>query len=132
MVAGPGIKPGVCAGLVEQVDIFPTLAALAGLDIPKSVQGLSLQPLLADPAKPGKPAVFSTMVSTHTKLMGRRVNDGRFRYIEWDEGRGGRQLYDHESDPHELTNLAGLPQHADLVKRMHDQLAQHVKAVAGP
>jgi len=130
MVAGPGVLPGVCAGLVEQVDIFPTLAALAGLDIPQSVQGLSLQPLLADPAKPGKPAVYSTMVSAHTKLLGRRVNDGRFRYIEWDEGRGGRQLYDHDSDPHELTNLAGLPQHADRIKHMHDQLAQHVKAVA--
>ena len=130
MVAGPGIKPGVCMGLVEQVDIYPTLAALAGLDIPKSVQGMSLQPLVEDPSKPGKSAVFSTMLSTHTKLMGRRVNDGRFRYIEWDDGRGGRQLYDHESDPHELINLANLPQHADRIKQMHEQLAQHVKAIS--
>jgi len=129
MVAGPGVKPGVCAGLVEQVDIFPTLAGLAGLDIPKTVQGMTLQPLLADPSMPGKPMVFSTMESTHTKLMGRRVNDGRFRYIEWDDGRGGRQLYDHASDPHELNNLADLPQHAGRVKQMHEQLAQHVKDV---
>jgi uncharacterized sulfatase len=129
LVAGPGIKPGVSAGLVEQVDIFPTLAALAGLEIPSSVQGMSLQPLVADTSKPGKPAVFSTMVSTHTKLMGRSVRDDRFRYIEWDDGRGGRQLYDHETDPHELTNLAELPQHAARVSQMHELLAQHVQNV---
>ena len=129
LVAGPGIQPGVSAGLVEQVDIFPTLAALAGLEIPPSVQGLSLQKLIADPRQPGKPAVFSTMVSTHTKLMGRSVRDDRFRYIEWDDGRGGRQLYAHASDPNELTNLAEQPQHAARVAQMHELLAQHVKAI---
>jgi uncharacterized sulfatase len=129
LVAGPGIKPGVCAGLVEQIDIYPTLATLAGLEIPKSVQGMSLKEQVADPSKPGKPAVFSTMVSTHTKLMGRSVRDDRYRYIEWDDGRGGRQLYDHETDPHELTNLADLPQHAARVGQMHDLLAQHVQSV---
>jgi uncharacterized sulfatase len=129
LVAGPGIKPGVSAALVEQVDIFPTLAALAGLEIPSSVQGMSLQPLMADTSKPGKPAVFSTMVSTHTKLLGRSVRDDRFRYIEWDDARGGRHLYDHESDPHELNNLAEQPQHAARVAQMHELLAQHVKAV---
>jgi len=41
-VAAPGVKPVVCVGLVEQVDTYPTLA---GLDIPKSVQGRTLQPL---------------------------------------------------------------------------------------
>jgi arylsulfatase A-like enzyme len=69
------------------------------------------------------------MVSTHTKLMGRSVRDDRYRYIEWDDGRGGRQLYDHETDPHELTNLADLPQHAARVGQMHDLLAQHVQSV---
>jgi uncharacterized sulfatase len=92
IVTAPGVKPGVCAGLVEQVDIYPTLAGLAGLAVPKQVQGTTLQPLLADPASKGKEVVFSTMVSTHTKLMGRGVSTDRFRYIEWDEGRGGSQL----------------------------------------
>ena len=129
MVAAPGLKPGVCTGLVEQVDIYPTLAGMAGLAVPQSVQGATLQPLLADPSAPGKPAVFSAMVSTHTKLMGRSVRDARFRYIEWDEGRGGRQLYDHGGDPHELSNLAALPEQAGRIQRMHDQLAQHVRTV---
>lgn len=129
IVAAPGVKPGVCAGLVEQVDIYPTLAGLAGLDIPKHAQGMTLQPLLANTALKGKQAVFSTMVSTHTKLVGHSVCTDRFRYIEWDEGRGGRQLYDHENDPCELTNLAERPQQADRIQRMRARLAVHLKTV---
>lgn len=131
IVAAPGVKPAVCAGLAEQVDIYPTLASLAGLAVPKHVQGITLQPLLADPAAKGKQAVFSTMVSTHTKLIGRSVSTDRFRYIEWDEGRGGRQLYDHESDPHELTNLADKPMQAERIQRMRARLANHVKSRSG-
>ncbi|MCX6907979.1 MAG: sulfatase-like hydrolase/transferase, partial [Verrucomicrobia bacterium] len=131
IVAAPGVKPAVSAGLVEQVDIYPTLAGLAGLNIPKHVQGITLQPLLADAAAKGKQVVFSTMVSTHTKLIGRSVSTDRFRYIEWDEGRGGRQLYDHESDPHELINLADKPMQAERVQRMRARLANHVKTRSG-
>jgi uncharacterized sulfatase len=131
LVAAPGVKPGVCAGLVEQIDIFPTLAGLAGLGVPKLVQGRSLQPLLADPSAAGKPAAFSTMVSTHTKLLGHSIRTARYRYIEWDEGRGGCQLYDHETDPRELANLAERPEQAARVAELHALLAQHIKEAAG-
>jgi len=129
IVAAPGIKPAVCKGLVEQVDIYPTLTGLAGLETPKSVQGTSLQSLLLDPSGKGKPVVFSTMISTHTKFMGHSVSTDRFRYIEWDEGRAGYQLYDHESDPDELHNLAGKPIQVDRLKRMQTRLAAHLKSV---
>jgi iduronate 2-sulfatase len=129
IVAAPGVKPGVCKGLVEQVDIYPTLTGLAGLPTPASVQGKSLQPLLADPSGKGKTVVFSTMISTHTKLMGHSVSTDRFRYVEWDEGRGGRQLYDHQTDPDELRNLADQPNQADRLKRMQTRLAAHLAAV---
>lgn len=132
IVAAPGVKPGVCKGLVEQVDIYPTLTGLAGLPTPASVQGRSLQPLLADPSGKGKQVVFSTMVSTHTKLMGHSVSTDRFRYVEWDEGRGGRQLYDHQTDPDELHNLADRPNQADRLKRMQTRLAAHLAAVTAP
>ena len=129
IVVAPGVKPAVCKGLVEQVDIYPTLTGLAGLPTPSSVQGRSLQPLLADASGKGKQVVFSTMMSTHTKLMGHSVSTDRFRYVEWDEGRGGRQLYDHETDPDELRNLAGNPNQADRLKRMQTRLAAHLAAV---
>ena len=130
IVAAPGVKPAVCKGLVEQVDIYPTLTGLAGLKTPASVQGRSLQPLLADPSGKGKQVVFSTMVSTHTKLMGHSVRTDRFRYIEWDEGRGGRQLYDHQTDPQENQNLAKRTEHAALVAQLTTQLRAGWKAAA--
>jgi uncharacterized sulfatase len=50
IVAAPGVKPGVSKSVVEQVDIYPTIAGLAGIPVPKDVQGVSLQPILADPS----------------------------------------------------------------------------------
>ena len=129
IVAAPGVKPGVCAGLVEQVDIYPTIAGLAGLSAPATAQGKTLEPLLKDPAGKGKEAVFGTMVSTHTKLIGHSVRNERFRYIEWDEGKAGRQLYDYENDPGELHNLADKPAQAARIARMKTRLAAHLQAV---
>jgi arylsulfatase A-like enzyme len=155
IVAAPGVRPGVCAGLVEQVDIFPTLVGLAGLPLPRTVQGTTLQPLLADPSAPGKPAVFSTMQAPRPgltatpgadaledfagvtsgggakALLGHSIRTDRHRYIEWDDGRAGRQLYDHASDPHELRNLAADPAHADLLRDLAGQLHAHVNRVSG-
>jgi len=130
IVVAPGVKPGVCTGLVEQVDIYPTLAGFAGLLIPKQVQGRTLQPLLTAPSAQGKTAVFSTMVSTHTKLIGHSIRTERYRYIEWDEGRGGRQLYDHASDPHELNNLVDQPSQAERINDLRTRLVKHLSEVA--
>ena len=91
-----------------------------------------MQSLLEDPSAKGKQVVFSTMVSTHTKLIGHSVRTDRFRYIEWDEGRGGQQLYDYETDPEELQNLADKPMQAERIARMKSRLAAHLKAVTAP
>ncbi len=122
------MKPAVCSGLVEQVDIYPTLAGLAGLDVPKTVQGRTFQPLLQDPLAEGKEVVFGTMMAPKG-IIGHCVRTERFRYIEWDEGRHGRQLYDYKNDPDELHNLADKPNQADRVGRMKARLAAHLKAI---
>jgi uncharacterized sulfatase len=130
IVAAPGVKPGVCKGLVEQVDIYPTLAGLAGLTPPPTVQGRTLQPLLQDPSGMGREVVFSTMMAPKG-IIGHSVRTDRFRYIEWDEGRAGQQLYDYQSDPDELDNLASRPKQAERIARMKARLAAHLKAVNG-
>lgn len=131
IVAAPGVKPGASMGLCEQVDIYPTITQLAGLPMPPHLQGRSLQPQLADPAAKGKQAVFGAMQATHTHAFGQYVRTDTHRYIVWDEGKGGEQLYDLVNDPDELHNLASKPVQAERLTRMRNRLAAHLKATGG-
>jgi N-acyl-D-aspartate/D-glutamate deacylase len=63
-------------------------------------------------------------------LGGRRGRTRRWRCTEWDEGRSGVELYDHENDPHEYTNLAGDPRHAAALKELRGVLAQRLPPIA--
>lgn len=124
--AGPGIQPGVSKALVEQVDIYPTLASLAGLPLPAHLQGTSLVPWLDDPTTKSRVAVFSTMIATHTKALGHSVRNGRYRYIEWNGGEDGVQLYDLQTDPHQLVNLAAAEAHRPMRLRLKRLLVEHL------
>ncbi|MCP5114511.1 MAG: sulfatase, partial [bacterium] len=106
IIAGPGAAGGgrICRRTVELLDLYPTLAEAAGLPMPDGLEGKSLLPLLSDPAAEwDKPAY--TVVRRGEKL-GRTVRTERFRYTEWDEGRLGGELYDHNVDPNEYRNLS--------------------------
>jgi iduronate 2-sulfatase len=97
-----------CERTVEFIDIYPTIAELCGLRTPRSVAGRSLVPLLRNPASAWNHPAFTQILrpgSDHA-VMGRTVRTNRWRYTEWDEGRAGRELYDHWHDPGEFTNLA--------------------------
>jgi uncharacterized sulfatase len=124
----------VCKQPVELVDLHATLADLAGLPAPKT-DGLSLKPLLEDVnAKWTKPALTQVSRGTPTVtgektgknpwFMGYSVRTERYRYTEWDEGKKGIQLYDYQTDPNELKNLADDPAHAVIVKKLKALLPQ--------
>jgi arylsulfatase A-like enzyme len=136
LLAAPGMKhPGVhTAALVEYVDIYPTLAELAGLPLPGHLEGTSLKPLLDDPKRPWKAAAFSQYPRAAGKsgvgaLMGYSMRTERYRFTVW-VGRDDHtkvdaiELYDHQADPQENTNIAKLPAHAGLVKKLMDQWKQ--------
>ena len=55
-------------------------------------------------------------------VMGCSIRTERWRYNEWAEGAAGRELYDHQSDPAENVNIAGRPEHAELVEQLSAQL----------
>jgi arylsulfatase A-like enzyme len=102
-------------GLVEFIDVYPTLADLCGLNPPAGLEGTSFRPLLDDPSRPGKPAAFTQVI--RGQASGRSVRTDRWRYTEWDGGKKGAELYDHNNDPGELHNVAADPTYAgDLVE----------------
>jgi uncharacterized sulfatase len=106
------------AGLVEFVDLYPTLTELAGLTPPAGLAGTSFRPLLEDPARPGKRAAFTQV----ERGSGRTVRTDRWRYTEWEAGKKGAELYDHTNDPQEYHNLAGRPELAAVERELRELL----------
>jgi len=124
IVISPGAAKGAsCSGIVEFVDIYPTLADLHGLPAPGDLAGTSLRPLLHDSNLPGKRAAFTQVQRGATA--GHSVRTDRWRYTEWDGGKQGAELYDHNSDPGEYYNLAGAPEHAGTVEKLRRLLREH-------
>jgi uncharacterized sulfatase len=116
-------------GLVEFVDLYPTLTDLCGLKTPAKLEGTSFRPLLGDPERAWKKAAFTQV--QRGKVSGYTMRTPRWRYTEWDGGKAGMELYDHASDAGEYHNLAGDPRHADIVMEMRKMLRAGWKA-AGP
>ncbi len=110
-----------CKRIVEFVDIFPTLTELAGLPIPEELDGVSLVPLLEKPDLKWNRPAFSQVEFRETA--GRSVRTARWRYVEWGEnGSEGTELYDQETDPREMKNLAGDGANTAIIERLRGLL----------
>jgi uncharacterized sulfatase len=107
--------------LVEFVDIYPTVAELGGLRGPETLEGQSLTPLLDSPGRPWKTAAFTQMYGPKD-VVGRSVVNDRYRYMRWTGPYPGEELYDHQTDRHEYTNLAVRAEHAETLNRMRKVL----------
>jgi len=106
--------------LVEFVDIYPTLCELAGLPFPSHLQGRSFVPLLTDPNKNWKSAVFSRWTGCEA------VKTDRYLYTEWRKGETvtHRMLFDHKADPQENVNIVENPEFKNTV----DELSKLLRA----
>jgi uncharacterized sulfatase len=106
--------------IVESLDVYPTVADLCGLTPPKNLAGASLRPLLNKPRlRWDRPAYTQVQRGDAAgRFMGRSVRTERWRYTEWGDGKRGVELYDHEKDPREFTNLANDPKHASTVAEL--------------
>lgn len=122
LIAAPsGLPRGrTVVQVAEVLGLYRTLTELCGLP-PPPVRGESLLPLMQDPALPDTRSAYT--ISAYDGHLGRTVRVARWRYTEWDDGRGGAVLFDAVNDPHERTNLAGDPAHAVTVEELKTLLA---------
>jgi len=98
------------------VDVYPTLAELAGVPLAHPLHGKSLVPLLQDARTPHKSEAHTQLNAGQVE--GRAVRTDRYRYIRWKSKEGEfDELYDHQKDPHEFANLAGKAEMKGEVER---------------
>lgn len=124
IISAPGrTRPGArCDQPVSLMDLYPTLAELAGFEGPDHLDGRSLAPQIEDPDAPTEPIISSYKFSwAEDKLTGHAVRSRRYRYIYYPEI-NLEELYDHDSDPNEWENIAYRPENDEAVQAHRDAL----------
>lgn len=150
IVWGPGVAARRTDAMAANIDILPTLAELAGIAAPETVQGRSFAAVLRGDAASHRPAVFfehgdpgrplrpgDLSPEQYEKLaletghhLGEDISRGRVKAVRTDRYKYNLtpgdvdELYDLETDPNELTNLASDPAHADVVREHREMILQ--------
>lgn len=115
-VAPKTTKPGVkCDQAVDLMSIYPTLCELTGIPIPKHADGVSIKPLLTNPAADWTTPALTTMYKENHTLA-----TADWRYIHYADGT--EELYNERTDPHEWTNVAAVPENAEVKKKLAQYL----------
>ena len=128
IIAGPGIKSGKTSSLTEFVDVFPTICDLAGVSIPKNLDGKSLKPLMlkntasvkdfsiSQYPRKLKKLQMAKLGYTDANMMGYSLRTDKYRYTIWMNSFTSKQafnesqvyaseLYDYVKDPFEKVNV---------------------------
>jgi choline-sulfatase len=116
MIAAPGMDPGRSDTPVSTVDITPTLAALAGVDLTEVTpwtEGENLVPVAAGGAR-GPVAMEYAAEASEAPLVA--LVDGRWKYTAC--ALDPDQLFDLDADPQERTNLAEVADYQEVRARM--------------
>jgi iduronate 2-sulfatase len=126
IMAGPGVvaRGQASPRMVELLDIYPTLAEIAGLTPPADLQGRSLTPLLKNPRSAWqRPAVTQVRRGGGPDtFMGYSIRTEKWRYTEWDNGKRGTELYDESDDSSEMKNLASDAKYRNVASEMQQML----------
>lgn len=138
LIHGPGFMGGgQVSALFSTVDVAPTLLGGAGIDVPESMMGRSILPVVRDARAPWRDDVFFQISETET---GRGVRTKRWKYAvtaPYDENRQDAEvyrevyLYDLDNDPYELVNLAGMSTFRPVADEMRDRLLGWIDRVEG-
>jgi N-sulfoglucosamine sulfohydrolase len=160
IVRGPGGFTGgkVVDALVSQIDVYPTLCELAGVDTPAFVDGTSLMPLVRGEKETVRDEVFAELTYHAAYEPQRALRTDRFKYIRyyldgppvlanvddsmtkdlmvrlgWAERPVDQeQLYDLPLDPNEMRNVAGEPRYKAARAELSDRLDAWMRETGDP
>lgn len=121
IVAGPGISAGSTDALVYLMDIFPTVCEMTGTAVPAGLDGKSFKPVIEGKTR----SVRDSLLMTYRDVQ-RGIRDDRWKLIRYPKV-NVTQLFDLQTDPDELKNLAEDPAQAERVRHMMTQLAASQK-----
>ncbi|WP_083926977.1 sulfatase [Colwellia piezophila] len=94
--------------LVSLQDLYPTLVELAGLPEKKDIDGKSFAPLFSKPDQEWHEPILTTMgYKNHS------VRSDQYRYIRWEDGT--EELYDHNKDSKEWSNLSAAAEYKSVI-----------------
>lgn len=132
----PASTRGHRSQMALNIDIAPTIVAMAGLPVPGEMQGMDLSPVLRDPAVPGREDWYyehDVATASKGKPLPRceGVRTERWKYIRYkDTDPVEEELFDLQTDPLEEHNLAGTPAHAERLNALRarcDALRRELK-----
>jgi len=117
--AGPGIPGGRRSdALCYLYDLFPTLCELAGLDVPESVEGKSLLPIIQGRSEAVREVIFGAYRDVQ-----RMARTDRWKLIYYPKI-DRTQLFDLKADPDELHDLSANPKHARTLNQLRSRLVR--------
>ena len=122
-VAGNGRS---CTRIVQSLNLYRTMAELAGLEVGAEIEGHSMVPLLDDPRAAWERPAYSVWSEDGKTIHGTMVRTEQWRYAEFGKAAvNGAMLFDVHADPMELTNLAALPKHAAVRNELASLIANY-------
>ncbi|MEP0519288.1 MAG: choline-sulfatase [Hyphomicrobiales bacterium] len=119
MICAPSMKPVLVTSPVSTIDMTPTLAELAGVsmeDVMPWTDGESLVHLGQGGKRKSPVAMEYAAEASYTPLVSLRMENWKYNRCKLDPD----QLFDLDKDPHEKTNLAAHPEHADTTMRFKE------------
>jgi arylsulfatase A-like enzyme len=151
IIAGPGIKSGKTNSLTEFVDVFPTICDLAGVAIPKNLDGKSLKPLMINNKAKGKEyaisqyprklkkAEMAKLGYTDAKMMGYSLRTDQYRYTIWMNNFNSKEafnesqvyaseMYDYVKDPLEKVNVVNDKNYTSISASLKSKMVAFFKS----
>jgi len=127
----PASTRGRRSQMALNIDLAPTILAMAGVPVPPGMQGMDLQPLLRDPKAKGREDwyyehVYTTPPSRKPIPKTEGVRAERWKYIRYTEPQPPlEQLFDLAADPHEERNLANDADHAEALAKFRTRCDEY-------